>query len=61
MADAEEAIEKIRRAYYEARRRQPPKYDPLPSWEALPLGWREMIIDLWHAGREDVLAAVGRK
>jgi hypothetical protein len=49
----DETLKKIREAYYRAGREQPPEYNPLPPWEAQPLQVRELLIAMYHAGRED--------
>jgi hypothetical protein len=43
-------LKKIRATYYEAGRLQPSDYDPLPSWESLPIQLREAFIHVWHEG-----------
>ena len=43
-------LKKTRAAYYEAGRRQPSEYDPLPYWESLPIQMREAFIHVWHDG-----------
>ena len=49
----DDTLKKIRAAYYRAGSEQPREYDPLPPWEAQPLLVRELLIAMWHAGRED--------
>jgi len=44
-------LKMIRAAYYEAGRAQPSEYDPLPSWESLPVQLREALI-VWHDGHK---------
>jgi hypothetical protein len=44
-------LDKIKAAYEEAGRVQPPEYPPLPPWENLPMEMREALIHVFHAGR----------
>jgi hypothetical protein len=45
---------KIKAAYYDCARRQHPDDEPLPpTWEAVPLQYRMLLIDMWHAGKRD--------
>jgi hypothetical protein len=46
----DENLKNVRAAYYEAGRKQPSDYDPLPSWEALPMQLREAFIHVWYDG-----------
>jgi len=46
-------LHKVREAWAEAGREQPPEYPPLPAWETLSKELREAIIHVYLAGRLD--------
>jgi hypothetical protein len=48
----ESNLKMIMAAYDAAARAHLPEYDPLPSWEALPLPMRQALIYVWHDGQK---------
>jgi hypothetical protein len=43
----------IHKAYAQAAAELPKKYPALPSWEALPIELRELIIGVYYFGKRD--------
>jgi hypothetical protein len=53
---SKERLKRLKHAYYQAERKHPADYDPLPKWETLPIQLREAITNVYLVGRLDALS-----